>query len=525
MRTCSLLAILLGLGASASGQAPPFSQHPSSPVTLSDYARDIEIADFDSDGRGDVVVTLETGPDLRVFMQSSTGTFSGPGTAYGTHDYWMIDVDIVDIDGDGDPDLVGYQPLANQFASPPEPDQAFVTTWLNSSGTLTEQAPVEVGDDVDAGRIAAFDFDGDGDQDLGRVANGTLHLLENNGAGVYAAEVASGSSYDSCVALGAGDVDADGDMDVLLKVPDEVGVTLNDGTGAFTDSGLVSQSTGSYPSIAVADLGTDGYPDFVTGYGGFYNAGINGGGNFTEVGLTYLLPASTFTDPSIGLWDLRVVDVDGDFNLDLVAGASNQTLSSTITAYGLIAMGDGVGNFGGTVAFPGTTENPPFGDAQILGVAVGDIDGDLWTDFVNLERNINAGGRFRAYINGSTEGWQDLGYALSGVAGPPRLSATGSLTSSFTLTLVHANPTPYAYMMFGFHRHLPPQPFHSGFLVPIPYGSLGITQVPTNPSGGFTLSSTGSPASGVNLFLQVWIKDLTGPDGFAASNAIVEIVP
>jgi hypothetical protein len=528
MRKFVVIAVAHSLVTVASAQAPSFSQHASSPVAVSAPMRDIEIVDLNSDGKGDVVVTTVTGPDIEVFMQSGAGSFSSPGTGYANYTWWMTDVDAVDVDGDGDPDLVGYQPLADFTASDPDPDEAIVVTWLNSSGSLSEQPFVEVGDDNSFGRILGFDFDGDGDEDLGRVNAGTLHLLENDAFSGYSSESASGSSYGPSYNLAGGDVDRDGDIDVLLKLNHQVGITLNGGTGAFTDDSTVDHGLGDNPSLAVGDLGEDGYVDCVVADGMGCNVGLNvGAGAFNEVGFTSLLPPGIFNNPTISFEDIRLADVDGDFLLDLVSGSSNQAESGAITAYGVIAMGTDSGGFDNVATFQGTTQNPPFGNSHVLGVAVGDLDGDLWTDFVHLENNTLAGPRFRAYINGSTAGWQDLGYALPGVAGPPDFSASGSLASSFTLTLKYSVPsTAQAYILLGTSRYLPPDTFHGGYLVPVPLGSpYGATQVNTNSSGGFSYSATGSSVSGVNFFLQVWVVDSAGPDGFAASNAIVQIIP
>src|SRR5262249_25734499 len=115
--------------------------------------------------------------------------------------------------------------------------------------------------------------------------------------------------------------------------------------------------------------------------------------------------------------------------------------------------------------------------------------------------------------------WKDLGLALSGVAGLPRLVGAGTLApaSKGQLDLTSARPSAPATLVFGLS--IIHAPLKGGTLVPAP---LLLLPLSTNVSGTLSLPfdfPTGIPA-GVPLVFQMWIQDAAGVKGFAASNAL-----
>jgi hypothetical protein len=120
--------------------------------------------------------------------------------------------------------------------------------------------------------------------------------------------------------------------------------------------------------------------------------------------------------------------------------------------------------------------------------------------------------------------WTDLGQALAGSGGTPRLEGSGQLVgnSLLKLDLTNAAPSAPAAMFVGFSAVN--APFKGGVLVP--NVDLFVNLV-TSGAGTIAISSSwpaGVP-SGTSVWLQTWVQDAGGPKGFAASNALKATTP
>jgi hypothetical protein len=162
------------------------------------------------------------------------------------------DVEIADLDGDGDRDAVVTH----------SGDNRILLFRNNGNGTFQAPEPVSVGNGQ--GGAVLQDMNGDGTRDIA-LAAGVVTLLFNNGQGVF------GSPQATPIVAGrleANDFDNDGDLDVagINYVLSEVNVGQNNGSGVFT---LVDKFfTGYEPDrVAAGDIDGDGLSEILTANG------------------------------------------------------------------------------------------------------------------------------------------------------------------------------------------------------------------------------------------------------------------
>ena len=132
------------------------------------------------------------------------------------------------------------------------------------------------------------DVDGDGDLDLVLAHEFRANiLLISNGTGRFTDESAERlprANHDS-EDIGVADFDGDGDPDIIVVSEDDRTNELyfNDGTGFFADEGRRLPVTGVTNGVAVADFDADGDPDVVLANNGQNFALVNDGrGNFSD---------------------------------------------------------------------------------------------------------------------------------------------------------------------------------------------------------------------------------------------------
>lgn len=231
------------------------------------------------------------------------------------------------------------------------------------------------------GGAAFVDLDNDGDPDLVAVGavTGVVGIYENNGSGYFTNR--SAKSGAPLVTKGSGvcaaDFDRDGDLDVFISGWKQANVLLrNDGNFTFVDVALtagvrdVSSATGG---SSWGDYDLDGWIDLYTcNYvepNKLYRN--NGNGTFTNV------VAALGVDPP---WPLSLqsafVDIDRDGDSDLyVASDKGSSCASQPTHRNYLYRNDGgvfteIGNVAGAGAC-----------ADAMCIAIGDLDKNRYLDF------------------------------------------------------------------------------------------------------------------------------------------------
>ena len=256
---------------------------------------------------------------------------------------------------------------------------------------------VRVGPTSSASKFVALgDVDRDGDLDIvaGVRGNGERNLLYlNNGTadpflGVVSIEI--DTDGDSTRAVALGDVDQDGDLDLVAgNHLDTDRVYLNDGDAdPFSDATVIPiLKSGSTPtrSVALGDVDGDGDLDLVAGISGANRLYLNDG---SAAPFFSAAPAGIAIGSAVDLTTaVALGDVDGDGDLDLVVGNEFATVN-------LLYLNDG--------------SNIPYSDANkeniavdahdTQSVALDDIDGDGDLDLVVG----NSGSPSRLYLNNGT---------------------------------------------------------------------------------------------------------------------------
>jgi hypothetical protein len=120
-------------------------------------------------------------------------------------------------------------------------------------------------------------------------------------------------------------------------------------------------------------------------------------------------------------------------------------------------------------------------------------------------------------------GWVDLGNDLAGTHGSPVLSASGHLVDDTPASITLSNVLAQSSALGVVGVTTLNAPFNGGILVPLPalIFALPTGGTPGTPST-VTLNSNipaGTPV-GTQFFLQFWVLDSAGAQGWAASNAI-----
>ena len=268
---------------------------------------------------------------MAAFAQSGPLWTDVTSTALPATTYWTNKVEVADLNGDGRPDLL----FANggDYSTPgtPEPNQVFFNV---GQGFRFEDATARVfGETRGLTRvIKARDLNGDGHTDIvvGATYQTQTRLYHGDGRGGFR-DVTATHVPEMPLSLGdleAGDVDLDGDLDLVLadwgpghNMTNEGGRTrlwLNDGSGRFSDA-----TAARMPDLKV---------------------------RFS--------------------WDVELVDVDNDLDLDVLVSCKRCPGSS-------LFKNDGAGTFAEDArALPQYTNNYEF-EAM-------DLDGDGHLDLVTI---------------------------------------------------------------------------------------------------------------------------------------------
>jgi hypothetical protein len=387
---------------------------------------DVEIGDFNSDGRNDIVAGRQDGAEalLGIWYQTASNSFLY-ATEYSTNeDYNCYDLTVGDMNNDGKDDII---------ASFYDKDQVMV--FGQESTGMKLWGSYIVGRDPHG--VAVGDLNNDNRLDIvtanyyyGTNGNGVTILIQDSDRFTFNKHVLD-STRVSPYQLAKGDLNDDGNIDVAVisqSSPYYMSIFYGSSTGRF--SSRKDFSIPSYPrSVAVGDINDDDMDDVIVGDNSnrlllFYQKSDGTMNNYYSL--------STYEDP----WDIAIGDINSDGRNDIVYSTYYrmvrhlQTSTGSMSSYGTyytgyyrndgIAIGDinndsrvdvvmTVRDYDWVFYWTQTSSGGltgyyslPTGDTP-LEVEIGDVNNDGLNDIVNINYGGNDG--FTVFTQRSTGGF------------------------------------------------------------------------------------------------------------------------
>jgi len=320
-RSTNNVSVLLGNGNGTFQAAVSYTT--ASGQRLLPHPRFVKVVDLNLDGKLDLAVANEDTNDISILLGNGNGTFQ-TAVNYAT-DSGPSSIAVGDFNGDGKPDLVVTNGIADSFADT-------VSILLgNGNGTLQPAVnfnadPISNTSFLAPRSVVVADFNGDGKQDLA-IALGnddSLRVFLGNGNGTFQAGVNPAAGLEP-YALVTADFNGDGKADLAVANRDDDTVKVYQGNGNGTFQAGIPYSTGSSPQhLTVADFNGDGVLDLATADCGANCSGSGGGGVSVLLGRG----DGTFDFPyqfTAGTGPFAVVggDFNGDGKIDLAVANRN----------------------------------------------------------------------------------------------------------------------------------------------------------------------------------------------------------
>jgi hypothetical protein len=328
----------------------------------------IALADFNGDGKMDIVAACAGGPDgstISILLGNGDGTFASALNSSTTPEFAQAVV-TGDFNGDGKVDIavdngsVTGTPAVSVLLG--NGDGTFQTPIMYPLGTYLEG-------------ITAGDINGDGIEDLvvsndaNGVGAGNVEILLGNGDGTFQPPIILSADFSPEYAVIA-DFNGDGKADIAVPnySSSDISILLGNGDGTFQPAVNYSSGGPQPETIVVADFNGDGKLDIAAANAYGYAAGVllgNGDGTFQSP-ITYPVSGVSF------LLGIAADDINGDGFEDLIV--TSETAVSVL-------FGNGDGAFQPAVEYSGGN--------FLLGVALGDFNSDGRADiaFASIRQN------------------------------------------------------------------------------------------------------------------------------------------
>lgn len=326
-------------------------------------------------------------------------TWYGFNALAANQQYFLNSGRVVDIDNDGDSDVVGSRYWAGFMGTA----NGFVVLRNNGNGFFNS-TPVYYNSPLSSQFVFSAKLNNDEYQDIlvsntgNNYSGNSISVYFNLGNGTFGNPtnyiVGSGP-----VGIATGDFNGDNKNDIAIAIYGSFGsgntisILTNNGDGSFESP--VSFPAGNSPiKISAGKINTDNFIDLaVANENGKVNVLINSGNgdfsNHTEY--TFILSGSSYL-PSVTLSDL-----DNDNDLDILY--SNNGLTSVLAPQiGILR------NNGGIFSLPELIETSSFA-ASIRDIETADLNNDGWNDIITAGANARATDGYQVTLNNGSGGF------------------------------------------------------------------------------------------------------------------------
>jgi len=324
-------------------------------TTNANQATSVYATDIDGDGDMDALSASQDDDKIAWYENTDGQGNFGSQQIITTNADKAVSVYAIDIDGDGDMDVLSASQYDNKIA------------WYENTdgqGNFGSQQIITTNANY-AGSVYATDIDGDGDMDVlsASLNDNKIAWYENtDGQGNFGSQQIITTIANGAFSVYTTDIDGDGDMDVLSAsfYDDKIAWYENtDGQGSFGSQQIITANVDGARPVYATDIDGDGDMDVLSA--SYYDDEIawyentDGQGSFGS--------QQIITTNAVGAYWVYATDIDGDGDMDVLSASLND---NKIAWY---ENTDGQGSFGSQQII---TTNA----VGAISVYATDIDGD-----------------------------------------------------------------------------------------------------------------------------------------------------